>query len=187
MAEGRPRPLMLRETGPRGHAGGQEAQLLGPALAQSGCRPDQSHHLPGPQSPHLSLGCCGFSLQRHIHREVKCMGSGTRILGSDPGCVTLGKSLRLSGPQFPHLGTGAVSTSSSVDRAGSFNGFILTSPFPPPTILQHANRFLSGTDSRPLSLLPQKDQPPPGKNNFWFQFLFSRRERGVEAALGAGR
>lgn len=51
---------------------------------------------------------------------------------------------------------------------------------------QHVNGSLSGTGSWPLSLLPQKDQPPPGKNNFWIQFLFSRREGGVEATLRAG-
>lgn len=33
--------------------------------------PDQCCHVPGPWFPCLSLGFCGFSLLRHVHRPVK--------------------------------------------------------------------------------------------------------------------
>lgn len=139
--------------------------------------PDQSH---GPSPPWISvspsvLGEQGLSSPGGTHTRR----SNTRTL--EPESRVLILTVRPWADGLASLGRGVpIQGRALVDRAGSFNGFpqMLLTP-------QHTKGFLLGTDAGP-TLLPQKDQPPPGKNNFWIQFLFLRGESGVEAASGLG-
>lgn len=127
----------------------------------------------------LSFPICPWGAGAFLSGGTRTRRSNTRTL--EPESRVLILTVRPWADGLASLGCGVpVQGQALVDRAGSFNGFpqMLLAP-------QHTKGFLLGTDAGP-TLLPQKDQPPPGKNNFWIQFLFSRGESGVEAALRAG-
>ena len=112
--------------GRRGSWGtGSQAQAAGDHTAQLPCLALPPNRLQSPDPTLLppwasvSPSVTGV-LWKHIHRAVKIMDFGSGILGSSPSSVTLGESLHLSGPWFPHLGIGMVPTSHSTDRAGLF-------------------------------------------------------------------
>lgn len=160
-----------------GGLGGQAAQLHARCgVGQAGDPRPIPWSIP---SLDLSFPICSWGAGAFLSGGTRTQRSNTRTL--EPESRVLILAVRPWADGLASLGRGVpIRGRALVDRAGSFNGFpqMLLAP-------QHTKGFLLGTDAGP-TLLPQKDQPPPGKNNFWIQFLFSRGESGVEAALRAG-